>query len=259
MALSIQDTFLEAVNVGLVPGHSLIRKYGTNNAISTTTQDIWGPTGTLQWLINAENMSVVSSDTTNDNSTGSGARTIEIFGLNNNFRQIKETLTLDVAPVLTINRYVRVFRVKVATTGTYGGKNSGDITLTANVSGTVQAGILTGDSQTIQTHYTIESGHTGFIKNIRASMDTGKEISLKLHVRNGADIVAAPYKPDTHKHHWDGVTVPIKEKYEAGHVLEEKSDIWFDGSVSVGTAIINVDYDILIVNNRYLNKGTGNA
>ena len=257
MALSIQDTFLEAVNAGLVPGHRLIRKYGSNNSISTTNQDIWGPAGTLQWLTSAELMSVVSASPSNDNSTGTGVRSVKITGLDNSFKEISEVITLDTTPVLTVNKYIRVYRVKAESTGTYTGKNSGDITITSNVSATVQAAILAGDSQTVQTHYSIEAGHTGFIKNIRASMDTGKEITLKLHVRNGADIVTPPYKPDAHKHHWNGITEPIREKYIAGHVLEEKSDVWFDGTVSVGTAIINVDYDILVIDNRYLNKGSG--
>ncbi len=250
MPLSVSDTFLEAVNAGLVPGHRLIHKFGSNSDVGTTLEDVWEVGGTIPWLTAAEVLNVVSSDTTNDIAGGTGARTVVISGLNESFNEIEETVALLATPVSTNNLFRRIQTLKVDSAGTYTGANLGIITLTG--SSDAHGNILTSEGRSSQTQYTIPAGHTGFILRFGISMDTGKSINVNLHIRPGADIVPAPFKSHVHVHHWDGLDKPINERFLANHRIEEKTDIWFDAVVPLTNASADIDYDILLIDNNYL-------
>ncbi len=246
----ISRDFFNAVNRGDVEGATLIHKFGANANVGVTTEDIWEPGGILQWLIAAETMDVVSTDTINDISTGIGARTIIISGLDTDFNEIEETVTLLATPVTTINAFRRTQTIRVGDVGTYTGSNLGDISITASTSATIQGFILAGEGRSSQTQFTIPAGKTGYILRVSVTMNANKEVNINLHNRPGADIVTAPFRGNIHLHHWDGVAVPINEFFIANHVLEEKTDVWFDGEVtSTPNGIIDIDYDILLIDN----------
>ena len=88
---------------------------------------------------------------------------------------------------------------------------------------------------------------------LRASLtvQTGKECHIHLDMREDADdSTTAPFRATRSIHHWEGIAVPVQEFFTANHKLLEKTDIWFAGSVSVGTAKIQADYDILLIDNE---------
>ena len=92
---SISKNFLDEVNQGNVEGATLIHKFGSNPDVGVTHVDIWegAPSvGSLVWMQTAETMDVVSTDVVNDISTGTGARTVIIIGLDTDFNEIIETV-----------------------------------------------------------------------------------------------------------------------------------------------------------------------
>lgn len=247
---SISKNFLEEVNQGNVEGAKLIHKFGSNPNVGVTHVDIWEGQIVLQWLTAAETMDVISTDIVDDISTGIGARTVSITGLDTDFNEVEETIVLLATPVTTITAFRRILTARVVTVGTYTGTNQGDISITASSSATLQGFIVTEESRTSQTHYTIPAGKTGYLLRTSITMNANKEVNVNIHNRPGADIVAAPFLASVHLHHWDGLSVPIDERFLANHILPEKTDVWFDGqATSTPAGSIDVDYDILVIDN----------
>jgi len=244
--------FLIEVNKGLVPGHSLIHKFGHNLAASTTEEDVWGNGGIMTFLQGAETMDVLSSDTVNDISTGGNARTVEIIGVDADFNVVTETVILGATAVTTNATFIRVYRMKVVSVGTYGVNNAGVITATATTAGTVQCDILAGNGQSGTSHYTVPTGFTAFIVRISITVDGAQACDFHLYAREDADVIAAPFAPVRAIHHWEGISQE-GEDLKANHVLPAKTDVWFTCKMTGGSpGKVDVDYDILLIDNAYL-------
>lgn len=159
-------------------------KFAANPSVGTSFEDVWNNGGTLSYLSSAETMNIVSTDTNDDGDpAGTGARTLEIFGLDGNYDLINETVTLNgTTNVTTVNSYLRVHRMIVRTAGS-GGGNAGVITATASSAGTVQANIDIGDNQTLKSQYTVPNGYYMAMVKIEASCAKGDEIEVRLEAR----------------------------------------------------------------------------
>ena len=67
-------------------------KFGRNTSVGTTLEDIWDVSANISFLTSAETILVQSSG--NDNGASStGARTVTIEGLDNDWNEISETIT----------------------------------------------------------------------------------------------------------------------------------------------------------------------
>ena len=183
--------FMTEVSKGNVPGHSAINKFG-HNPLTTTGDDVWSGGGVYAFYpTTAQSLDIVSTST-DDNATDSGARTVIIYGLDANWAEQNQTVTLDgdSEVALTGTTWMRVYRAIVLTAGS-GGTNAGIITVEIVGSATVAANILAGDGQTQQVIYTIPSGKTGyFIKGYVGISDDDKngevvEFIWQLRPNNG--------------------------------------------------------------------------
>jgi len=89
---------------------------------------------------------------------------------------------------------------------------------------------------------------------VSLTVDSNKLTTANLQIRERADIVSAPFKGKRKRHRWDGLVEPVEESFNSNHELPEKTDVWFVAYVSAGSgAIVEVDYDILIVENSFIN------
>lgn len=172
----------DQVSLGMVTGWSSLNKFGASDVISTSYVDIWPNASTLSYLSSAERMNIVSTSG-NDDLGSSGAITMTIFGLDGNYDEINETVTLDgTTNVLTTNSYLRVSRLIVRTAGTTG-SNEGVITATAETAATVQAYIIIGSNQTLQTQYTMPNNKYLNISNIEFTIQKGDQAQVRLLAR----------------------------------------------------------------------------
>lgn len=247
--ISTVKDFLIEVNMGNVAGQELVHWFGDNDAVGTSEEDIWGNGGTLVHLTSAETMDIISTDTTNDIFNGINARSVIIIGLDENFTEINETVLLNNVVNTTTKEFIRIFRMFVVDVGGYGAINSGRIIATASTNGTVQSSIEIGEGQSTTTHYTVPAGKTAYILRASITMQTGKEVHVHLNIRENADDITVPFSSIRLVHHWEGLDVPVQEKFDANHKFLEKTDVWFAGSVTTGTAIIQANYDMLLVDN----------
>lgn len=171
--------------LGVYRGWLIENKFAANPAVGTSLEDVWNEGGTEVYLSSAETMDIVSTDGADKGTptAGTGARTVKIFGLDNNYDLIDETVTLDgTNPVTTVNSYLRVHRLIVTSAGT-GGQNAGDITATASTAASVHAKISIGDNQTLKSQYTVPNGYYMLANDFFASCAKNDQAEVRVEVR----------------------------------------------------------------------------
>jgi len=137
---------------GQVAYHTPQFKFGFNPDVDDSEETVWAQGGLYSYLSSASILKVSSSSTADD-SAGTGARTVQLYGLDANYNEINETVTLDgQTAVNTTNSFLRINRMVVRSAGT-GEKNAGVIyagagTVTAGVPANKYATIAIGDNQT---------------------------------------------------------------------------------------------------------------
>ena len=131
------EPFELQVAQGQIAYHKHVYKFGQNVTVGDSVETIWAQGGLYSYPPSATTMTVSSSDT-NDTSAGTGARTVLISGLDGDYNEISETITLNgQTPVTTTNSFIRVNRAIVLTAGS-GGANAGIIYVGT---GTVTTGV----------------------------------------------------------------------------------------------------------------------
>lgn len=184
---------------GQIEGHRAVTVWGYNPDIDTAEETVWADGGIVTLPAAAATLKV-SSDSANDAAAGTGARTVTISGLDTNYDEISETVTLNgTTEVTTTKSFRRINSMIVATAGS-GNANAGNIyigtgTVTLGVPATIYGQIYVGYNQALSASYTIPNGYTGYIVNggISSGQDGGTaQITGKLVVRsNGLSYVAA--------------------------------------------------------------------
>ena len=97
-----------AISRGHSLGYRTLYKFGYNPDVDTQEETVWGNSGDYVWLDSAVTM-FVSSTSADDNGTGTGARTILIQGLDEDYNEIEETITLNgQTQVATQLSYLRI-------------------------------------------------------------------------------------------------------------------------------------------------------
>lgn len=167
--------YLSAVSSGAVTGTSSVFKFGFNPDINGVEETVWDHGGIYAYPAAAIQMSV-SSSSVNDTAAGTGARTVFVAGLDANYNEISETVTLNgQTPVLTSALFLRINRASVVSAGS-GETAADDIyvgtgVVSAGVPATVYARIRLGDNQTLMAVWTVPSGYTGYI--LKGNIGTG--------------------------------------------------------------------------------------
>lgn len=152
---------------GLIAGHKPLFKFGVNPDNNGTLETVWSHSSLYVYPTTATVMKV-SSTSADDTAAGTGARTMLVAGLDANYNEISETVTLNgQSAVLTTNSFLRVFRAYVVTAGSGGTAAGtlyvGDGTVTSGVPATVYAMIDVGDNQTNMAMWTVPAGYTLYI------------------------------------------------------------------------------------------------
>ena len=156
------------VQKGLVNNFSGVHKFGLNTAVGTSFETIWDGNNTYTYPSSSGTATATSSDT--DDNTG----TVEVVGLDSNFDQVSEILTIGGSASTT--SFIRVFRAIMKTANT-GNTNVGTITIT--VSSTTVAQIRAGYGQTLMCVYTIPRKFNAFLMQI----DVGSSKDLENEIR----------------------------------------------------------------------------
>jgi hypothetical protein len=189
LAVSISDDYKTDVSSGLLTGFQAVLKFGYNDTVSSTSyEDIWDGGGIYPFPTSASTVQVSSTDS-DDSSTGIGARTVHIYGLDSNWDEISEEITLNgTTAVTSTNSYLRLFRMIVLTAGSTG-QNQGEIqashtgTVIAQISQDPNTSANAGQNQTLMAIYSVPRDKTFFIYSYYYTLRTGKNTTIKLMTR----------------------------------------------------------------------------
>lgn len=163
----LDEPFGLQVSRGQIEGHQTIQVFGYNPDLDQTEESVWPDGGTVPHPT-AASVLKISSSSANDTAEGTGARTVYIAGVDGDFDEVGEFVTLNgQTAVNTVNSYLYVNQLYVASLGS-GAANAGDINVgTGTVTGGVPAVlydlIATGFNQRTTAHYCVPAGYTGYL------------------------------------------------------------------------------------------------
>ena len=239
--------FYFLASTGEINGLKSINKFGSNLSIDTGSapETIWSTGGLYVFPASSGSISVVSSSA-NDTAAGTGARTIIVEGLNEDYEEITETFTMDgVNPVSSSlwNNWLRVYRAFVTTAGT-SEVNAGEITITL---GAITVATIPVDlGQTQMAIFTIPQDKKGYIVSITGSIlksgGTGRSANVGFYCReNGVRRLIYEFTVET-----TGSTTFTKF-FKSPLVCNEKTDLYLNAlDVSAnGTAIFG-SFNVLV-------------
>ena len=159
-----------AIARGHTAGYRALYKFGYNPDVNGDEETVWAQGGNYPWIDSAVTM-FVSSSSANDTNGGTGANTILIQGLDEDYNEIEETVVLNgQTQVATQFSYLRVYRAFVTLAGSSGTSGGtiyiGSSGATGGVpNGTIYANLGLGN-QTQIAAYTVPAGYTLYLDDI---------------------------------------------------------------------------------------------
>ena len=216
-----------------ISNSKIVHKFGANFDIDqgSDPESVWTGGGVYPWasLSSAQTiycLSTSASDTT----------TLTVEGLDANYDEISETVTLTgLTAVTTTNQFLRVFRM------TYDATNVGDIEArVTSASGTIVAQIDAGYAQTLMSVYTIPAGHTGYLVALDATIDGTKTCQMLMYHRLTGKPFRIAHIAETEGHYRYDFTAPL--------TVPEKTDIDIRiNEVSGNDARVTANFDIVLI------------
>jgi hypothetical protein len=163
----LYEPFELQVARGQIAFHRSVTIFGFNPDVDTTQVSIWPLPSLISYPTTALQMTV-SSTSANDTSAGTGARTIVVEGLDADYNEVSETVTMNGQTAVTMTKsLLRVNYAYVATAGS-GNSAAGDIyigtgTVTAGIPATTYEIIKFDYNDTTTGSYTVPAGYTAYL------------------------------------------------------------------------------------------------
>lgn len=192
--------FYTSIASGQFPSWSVVHKFGSNQTLGTSPEDIWIYGGVYTPPLTASKLEVLS-DSADDANLGTGAWSTTLQGLNGNYDEVSEIVTLDgVTPVETQNDYIRLNRGFVSDIGTHRAGAAGEITIQITGAGAVQGliqrtnvdGTVWNYGQTQIGRYTVPRGKTAFLRRVTIHNE-GSKLADFVFYKCGKNTASAPF------------------------------------------------------------------
>ena len=176
--------YLYDIAEGNISDHEAVRRYGYNTDVAAALETVYTVSNLKTYLTAAERLQVKSTDTDDDGSpAGNGARTVTVYGLDANYAEINETVTMNgTTNVTTDASFLRVSSIEVATAGTTG-YNEGTITVSNNAGAIILAQIRAQINISHGAFYTVPAGHTLYVTQAMATESSSKGCRFEFWVR----------------------------------------------------------------------------
>lgn len=235
------------VSNGEIEGVGYIEKFGMNVDVDSNKETIWDAGGIYQYLTTAETVAITSTSGA-DSTAGTGARTVEIQGLDADHNLVYETLT--VGGGAGTQEFLRIFRAKVLTAGS-SGVNEGTVSITSNSTSKVLAQIgidgsgsnAAGRGQTFMTLYTVPAGKTAYLT--QWTVGCGKQ--------NTDAVATFLARPDGGA--WnakDIITVSATtyaKDYKIPLKFDEKTDIEVRAYSTTNNSLVSSTFNLILIDN----------
>jgi len=250
--------YLTAVARGKVAGHAIVDKWGRNDTVATALEPIvsstlagafWTPTTALAVRVRA-------GGDANDTAAGTGARTISVEGLDENYDLATEEITLAgaSASAATTTLWTRIHRAFVTTTGTYTSANAAEIIVEAT-DGTAAITIDAHEAnvgQSLHCHYAAPRNTRVFLTHLYYNADTTKTNDVHLIVNDDISNVVAPFGSTRTLLEFEGVNEAVVFVPQSPILLNKPgvstpTDVWISGAVSSATSVVSARMQLLLI------------
>ena len=222
-----------------------VNKFGENPASAGNAwEDLWSLGGTYPFPASALITKVKQSV---DQSTMRGQK-VRVFGLNNNFDQVTQDVTLDatntttavgITPLRRISRMI-VLSAIVGTQNIVATNTAGDVTYAA---------IIAGYNQTLMGIWTVPSGYTAYMTNFWVDVEqitTARPAAVRLWVADAGNGHAFAIKCSKFTSKEAG---QVKQEYNPFFRIPEKHDIKLSASPDTNAADVHGGFDLLVIKN----------
>lgn len=216
---------------GYIADHLHIHKFGYNPAVSTIYEDIWARSGKIAHETSA------AVATIDSNLSNFGCE-ITMEGLDGNYDQISETVTLDSnGDATTTQTFLRINRAFV----------SGDTEISnvvrIQINGSNQAQIDVAHQQTMQAIYTIPAGYTGYLQSLSVGLQSkDKDAEVKIDVCEFGGVQRT-------RDYLSFSQNFIEKHYPVPLAFPEKSDIKLQAKITGADTLMSGTFDLIIVAN----------
>lgn len=255
--LLAKDWLIE-VQKGNVPGHSIVTKFGyasVSTALAPITTDLiyQAPSAavTLEFI----------SLSANDAAGGTGATKIIYEGLDANWDRVENEIATNGLTAVTLpDSLTRLDRWYVSESGTYADlanpSYAGNLSVQVAGGGALWSTIPAAAPFPAQSEigvYALPRNKRAYLISKHLFTDTGKVANLYMLHRQHADDVTAPYSGVRRMLEREiGLSGSASVVFEAlKAAIMGPADIGFVGNVSVGTADISVEFDLLVIDDGY--------
>ena len=244
---------VDPLNTGIGSGtgqQDYIEKFGANLSVGADIETIWETGGIYEYLTVASTVSAISDDS-GDTVTGTGARTIEIQGLDSNYNTVTEVISTNgtSSGSASTNEFLRIYRALVKTAGSTG-TNEGHIDINAGSTTVISIGTKgtgankEGFGQSQTSVYTIPAGKTGYITqwSVGSSIyNSGVQAFLMLSEPNDGPIMRTKDIMFLNNYSIKDYKVPLQAL--------EKTDIEVRAYDTSSGIPVSTSYNVILVDN----------
>lgn len=235
----IEDDYLN-ISRNLVKGASFIHKFGAVPAMSNgDTGTIWDKDDTpYPWsAFDTPGILTIATTTQNGNtSTLDNGKSITIVGLDENFNNQSETITISGSTGTGTKTFARVYRAYVSDSLT----NANQIRVSRG--GTEVLRISIGKAQTLMAIYTVPNGYHGYLTQCVASIQYGGDCTLDMFVR----YPGGPFRIG-HSGEVAGTGMPYHYQFTCPIMLPSKTDIDIRATVRSNNSRVTAAFDVILI------------
>lgn len=252
-----------SIAMGAFPGVRAVAKFGTNPSVGTAAEYIWEQGNGWTYLPAATLLEVASTSAADVMTSGTGAWSIVIEGLDANYNEIEETVELNgQTPVLTTLEYLYVNRVFVGTVlpglqaSGVDEVNQGDIYVADDstawsvgvpvTAAAIQAKLIIEHGQTQQCIYTVPAGHTAYVVGGYVVTTSNQDSVFRVMTWNRTTM--------TRRTAFEG-TISNSEFIKNNNpfiTLNSTVTVYVEGENPTSASAISAGLDLILVDNKYL-------
>lgn len=231
----IYEHNLLAIGEGDVTDHIPVLKFGYNPQITNgSTESVWLYGGLYPWSAFDGGAVTLYLKST----SASDTETLVVEGLDSNYDQIQETVTLTgTTAVATTLTYRRVSRMRISGPEI----NVGDITAHAGSAvGTVVSDIGVGYGQTLKGTYTIPNGYYGMMMDLSVRTGRGDDVLLEAYKREPGEAFRIFHLTEIYENMY-------RHDYVLPKVFPPKTDVDIRATAQTQNVSCSVNFDLILV------------
>lgn len=190
----------------------------------------------------------------NDTAAGTGAREVELYGLDANGVEITDTIVTAgaSASAASARSFLRLFRARVSKSGTYATQTAGshaDDIVIESTAGVLWAEIpVNGFPESVSRigAFTVPADYEAFMIGVRINADAGKKVDAIVFKRENILQTAAPYSPMEVVTEFFNISGFLDVGYDAPIYLPPMTDIGVMAVIDVQTARVGSGLGLLL-------------